>query len=134
MQAFECQFTYWLRRRPSVEGRPHIAIDQDLAVARIRAKTGRKIDHGSDRAVVTTALEPNRTDCPISICDAHSKTDFVPFAPPLARQFRHTTSHPDRHQDCTRARIGTRNRIAENDHYYGADKSLQRAFKLLADR
>src|ERR1700682_427994 len=131
MQALECQFTYWLRRRPPVEGRTHCAIDQNLAVARLRAKTGRKIHHGSDRAVVRTALETNRAQCRISICDAHSKTEFVPFASPLARQFRQTTSHRDRHLDSTRARIGTGNRIAENDHDSVAHESLQRAFKLV---
>jgi hypothetical protein len=85
MQSLECQFTHGLRRRLPVERRAHFAIDQNLAVARLRAKSGRKIDHGPDRAVLRAALETNRADRRISICDADSKTELVLFAPPLVR-------------------------------------------------
>ena len=60
-------------------------IDQNLSVARLRAKTSREIDHGPDRAVFRAALETNSAERRISICDADSKTEFVPFVPPLAR-------------------------------------------------
>src|SRR6516165_11835996 len=116
MQTLECQFTHGLRRHPPIEGCAHLAIDQDLAVARLGAKTRREINHGPDRTVLRAALETDGAERCKSMCDAGSKTEFVALASPLARQFRQTTSHRDRHLDSACTRIGTRNRIAEDDH------------------
>jgi hypothetical protein len=85
MQTLERQFPHGLRGCPRVERRSHFAIDQNLAVARLRAKTGREIDHGTDRAVLRAALETNSAERRISICDADSKTELMPFVPSLLR-------------------------------------------------
>jgi hypothetical protein len=85
-QTLERQFTYGLRRRPPVERRAHFAIDQDLTVARLRAKTGREIDHGLDRAVLRAALETNSAKGGISVCYADSKTELVSFTPPVCTE------------------------------------------------
>ena len=83
MQALEHEFAYRLCRGSVVDRRAHLAIDQNLAVARLRAQPGREIDHRPNRAVLAAALETDRTERRISVCDANPKTKLVAFPPPL---------------------------------------------------
>jgi len=62
------------------------AIDQNLAVARLRAKSGRKIDHGPrSRCTRSGPSKPIGPSVAYPYAMPTPKTELVPFAPPLVR-------------------------------------------------
>src|SRR5882757_3067576 len=58
-------------------GGVHLAVDEDLAVARFAAKPRGEIDHRSDRRIVEAALEADAAQGGVAMGDADAEADLV---------------------------------------------------------
>src|ERR1700757_2906496 len=70
MQSLKDKVPSWFERCGVLDRRPHFAIDEDMAVACLRAEPSGEVDHGPDRAVVAAALEADRPERSVSVSNA----------------------------------------------------------------
>src|SRR5215831_15906687 len=129
MQAFEIEFAKRFELGNLLDRDLDPAIDQDLPVTGVRAQARTEIDHRAVRRIVETPLIADVSQRRMAGRDADPETQLVTIAAPSLGKRRDVAAHFNRHAHCAHRRIGTRNRIVEDDQEAVAGEVLQGAFK-----
>src|SRR5262249_55316818 len=93
-----------------------------------------EIDHGADRRIVEAALESDPTERRIAVRDADPEAELVAVLAPADAELADALAHLDRKPHRALARVRTRQRIIEQDHYAVADEALDRALVFVDQR
>src|SRR5580704_15056306 len=131
LQALQIELAELFRAGDRFDGDLDPAIDQDLPVGGLRTEPRPEIHHGSGRRIVEAAFVADIAQSGMARRYADAEAELVAEPTPLLGERRHPRPHFHRHANRALRRIGTRDRIVEDDEQAVTGEMLQRAVKAI---